>query len=755
MIAEIIINSNVKNLNRTFDYIIPVEFEEKIAIGSRTLVPFGNKKELEEGFVVGIKETSEYMSKLKEIAKVEEKVYLSKEKIELAKWMAHKYFCNVSDCIKLMLPPGTTTKVLSNRINDKMQNFVYLTKDLDEIEQDIENKKIKSDKQIRALKFLMENSNNEILSTDLQMFADVTNAVLKTLEKNGYIEILEKEVERNPFIHKVVQQRKNLTLTEEQKEAFEKINASLQFDEYEEFLLFGVTGSGKTEIYIQLIEEALKLGKDSIMLVPEISLTPQTVDRFLSRFGEEKIAVLHSKLSVGERYDQWKKIERGDAKIVIGARSAIFAPVQNLGLIIIDEEHDESYKSEMSPRYNAKELANYLGEKNNVPVVLGSATPDMGTYYKAINEKTELIELTKRANNASLPEVEIVDLRNELATGNKTMISEKLHEAIEENLKNKRQTILFLNRRGFSTFIMCRDCGYTAKCKNCDITLTYHLKENKLKCHYCGYETNALTLCPECGSKNIRYFGTGTQKLEEQVKSIFPQASTIRMDIDTVTKKNSHEDILNSFKNDGIDILIGTQMVVKGHDFPNVTLVGVIAADSSLNIDDYRAHERTFQTLTQVAGRAGRGKDKGKVIIQTYNPDTFCIQYAQKQDYKLFYDTEIHLRKQLRYPPFCDIILIGISSKIKKELETISNKIYEDLKEKIKTEKLQILLYKPVPAPIDRIKNKFRWRIIVKCKIDEKIINSINSTIEKANNENKNSKNDTRIIVDVNPTNML
>ncbi len=755
MIAEIIINSNVKNLNKTFDYIIPVEFEEKIAIGSRTLVPFGNKKELEEGFVVGIKETSEYMSKLKPIAKVEEKLYLSQEKIELAKWMANKYFCNISDCIKLMLPPGTTTKVLSNRINDKMQNFVYLTKDLDEIEQDIENKKIKSDKQIRALKFLMENSNNEILSTDLQMFADVTNAVLKSLEKKGYIDVLEKEVERNPFIHKVIKQSQNLTLTYEQENAFEKINASLQFNEYDEFLLFGVTGSGKTEIYIQLIEEALKLGKDSIMLVPEISLTPQTVDRFLSRFGEEKIAVLHSKLSVGERYDQWKKIERGDAKIVIGARSAIFAPVQNIGLIIIDEEHDESYKSEMSPRYNAKEIASYLGEKNNVPVVFGSATPDMSTYYKAINGKMELIELTKRANNASLPDVEIVDLRSELATGNKTMISQKLHEEIEENLKNKKQTILFLNRRGFSTFIMCRDCGYTAKCKNCNITLTYHIKENKLKCHYCGYETNALTICPECGSKNIRYFGTGTQKLEEQVKSLFPQASTIRMDIDTVTKKNSHEDILNRFKNDRIDILIGTQMVVKGHDFPNVTLVGVIAADSSLNIDDYRAHERTFQTLTQVAGRAGRGKDKGKVIIQTYNPDTFCIQYAQKQDYKLFYDTEIHLRKQLRYPPFCDIILIGISSKSQKELETIANKIYEDLKEKIKTEKLQILLYKPVPAPIDRIKNKFRWRIIVKCKIDEKIINSISDTMDKINSQNKNNKNDTRIIVDVNPTNML
>lgn len=755
MIAEIIINSNVKNLNKTFDYIVPADLADKIAIGSRALVPFGNKKELEEGFVVGLKETSEYMPKLKKIAKLDDKLYLSQEKIDLAKEMAHKYFCNMSDCIKLMLPPGTTTKIISNRINDKMQNFVYLAKDAEEIEQDIENKKIKSDKQIRALKFLIDNSNNEILSTDLQMFADVTNSVLKTLEKNGYIEILEREVERNPFIHKVVEKTKNLELNYEQQKAFEQINASLQFNEYEEFLLFGVTGSGKTEIYIQLIEEALKLGKDSIMLVPEISLTPQTVNRFLSRFGEEKIAVLHSKLSVGERYDQWKKIERGDAKIVIGARSAIFAPVQNLGLIIIDEEHDDSYKSEMSPRYNAKEIASYLGEKYNVPIVLGSATPDMNTYYKALNNEVRLIELTKRANNSDLPEVEIVDLRTELASGNKTMISSKLHDAIEENLKNKKQTILFLNRRGFATFIMCRDCGYTAKCKNCDITLTYHLKQNKLKCHYCGYETSALTTCPECGSKNIRYFGTGTQKLEEQIKKLFTEASTIRMDVDTVTKKNSHEDILNSFKNDGIDILIGTQMVVKGHDFPNVTLVGVIAADSSLNIDDYRAHERTFQTLTQVEGRAGRGKEKGRVIVQTYNPDTFCIQYAQKQDYKLFYDTEIHLRKQLRYPPFCDIISIGISSKSNKELEIIANNIYKDLKEKIKTEKLQILLYKPVPAPIDKIKNRFRWRIIVKCKIDDKLINAISSTVESMNKQNKNSKNDTRIVVDVNPTNML
>lgn len=756
MIAEVIINSNVKNLNRTFDYKIPVELENEISIGSRILLPFGGKKQLEEGYVVGIKESSEYIEKLKEISKVEEKNAISPENIQLAKYMANRYFCNISDCINLMLPPGTTTKKFENRINDKLQNFVYLAKDKDEIQKEIEEKKIKSEKQIRALNFLLNmEEDSEILNTELQMLADVSASIIKTLEKNGYIKLEEKKVDRNPFIHKVVEKSRNLILNDEQQEAFEKINASLQVEEYDEFLLFGVTGSGKTEIYIQLIEEALKLEKSSIMLVPEISLTPQTVDRFLSRFGEDKIAVLHSKLSAGERFDQWKKIERGQAKIVIGARSAIFAPVKDLGLIIIDEEHDESYKSENAPRYNAKEIAKYLAEEKQIPLVLGGATPDMNTYHKAVNGEIELLELTKRANQMELPEVKIVDLRQELAHGNKSMISTELKAEIEENIKNKKQTILFLNRRGFSTFIMCRDCGYTAKCKNCNITLTYHLKENKLKCHYCGYEIRAITVCPECGSKNIRYFGTGTQKLEEQIKTLFPQASTIRMDMDTVTKKNSHEEILNKFKKEGIDILIGTQMVVKGHDFPNVTLVGVIAADSSLNIDDYRAHERTFQTLTQVAGRAGRGKDKGKVIIQTYNPDAFCIQYAKKQDYKVFYNTEIMLRKQLRYPPFCDIILIGISSENKNEIVNVSKKIYDNMKEKIKREDLKILLYKPVPAPIDRIKNKFRWRIIVKCKLDEKITKSLKNTIEKVEKEIKNTKYETRIIVDVNPSNML
>lgn len=600
MIAEVIINSNVKNLNRTFDYNIPFEMEEKVNIGSRVLVKFGNIKKLEEGFVVNIKESSEF--EVKDISAVEEKDFIDTPKVELAKWMAHRYFCNISDCIKLMLPPGTGTKEVQKRVKEKSLNSVRLLKNEIQINEDIENKMLKSEKQIKVLKFLLDN--NDVLITDLEALTEVSKAIIKTLEKNGYVEIYEKQIERNPFLHKVIQRNTNLNLTDEQQHAYNMVENAIDDYMNSEFLLYGVTGSGKTEVYLQLINKVLNEGKSSMMLVPEISLTPQTVDRFIARFDQDNIAVLHSKLSVGERYDQWYKIKSGKAKIVIGARSAMFAPVNDLGIIIIDEEHDSSYKSEMSPRYNVKDVARYLGKKYDIPIVYGSATPDMDTYYRALKGDVELLELTKRANNSSLPNVEVVDLKQELANGNRSMISRKLYEAIEKNLQAKKQTILFLNRRGYSTFIMCRDCGYTAKCKNCNITMTYHIKQNKLKCHYCGYECNALTVCPDCKSNNIRYFGTGTQKLEVEINKMFPTASTIRMDVDTVTKKNSHEEILNKFKNENIDILIGTQMVVKGHHFPNVTLVGVIAADTNLNIDDYRASEKTFQILTQVARKS-------------------------------------------------------------------------------------------------------------------------------------------------------
>ncbi len=476
------------------------------------------------------------------------------------------------------------------------------------------------------------------------------------------------------------------------------------------------------------------------------------VNRFIARFGQEKIAVLHSKLSIGERYDEWQRIKNKEAKIVIGARSAIFAPLEDLGLIIIDEEHDDSYKSEMSPRYHAKEVAEYIAKEKNIPLVLGSATPDMTTFYKAKKGDIKLLTLTKRANESNLPNVEIIDLREELANGNKTMISRRLYDEISKNLERKKQTILFLNRRGFSTFVMCRDCGYTVKCKNCNITLTYHSKENKLKCHYCGYEQENVTICPECGSTKIKYFGTGTQKLEAQIQKLFPKCSTIRMDIDTVSKKNSHEEILDRFKNETIDILIGTQMVVKGHHFPNVTLVGVIAADSSLNIDDYRANERTFQILTQVAGRAGREKLEGNVIVQTYNPDHFSIECVKHQNYDEFYKTEINLREQLNYPPFCDIIMFGISGINQNQVMEISNILYNEFEKRMKNNSYNLTLFKPRPAPIDKIKNKYRYRMIAKGNLDEKDRELINEVLISMEDYNSSK---VRIVIDINPTNML
>ena len=744
MIAQVIINSNVKNLNKIFDYNVPTDMEGTICVGDRILVPFGNKKTLEEGFVIGFKEKSEFQ--VKDIASIQEGIKLTEFNIELAKLMARRYFCNISDCIKLMLPPGTSTKVLENRIKDKTLNFVYLKKDIIDIQEDIENGVIKSDKQKRVLNFLIQNDG--IHTVDLEILTDTTSAVLKALEKKEYIEIIEQKVERNPFENKDIKPTTNLKLTDEQKEAFNSIYEAIINNKYKEALIYGVTGSGKTEIYLQLIGEVLKKEKTAIVLVPEISLTPQMVDRFIARFGKEKIAVLHSKLSIGERYDEWNKIKAGECKIVIGARSAIFAPVENLGLIIIDEEHDSSYKSETNPRYNAKELAGYMAKKNNIPLVLGTATPDINTYYKAQTDQIELLQLTKRANESSLPEVEIIDLRQELANGNRSILSTKLYSEIEENLKNKKQTILFLNRRGYSTFVMCRECGYTVKCKNCNITMTYHSKSNRLKCHYCGHEQKNVTECPECKSKNIKYFGTGTQRLEEEITKLFPNVSTIRMDVDTVNKKNSHEEILNKFKNENIDILIGTQMVVKGHHFPNVTLVGVIAADSSLYIEDYRANERTFQILTQVAGRAGRENLPGKVIVQTYNPENLAIECSKKQDYDMFYETEIELRKQLKYPPFCDIISIGLTDTDETKIKIVSEKLYQYINNYVKKEDLNMLIYKPLPCPIDKIKNRYRWRIILKGKLNNKVIDIINWGISNVDSKT------TRIVVDTNPTSL-
>ena len=740
MVAEIIIDSKAKKLNRKFDYEIPKELEDIVDVGSRVLVPFGNFKTLEQGYILKIKEKSDY--EVKKIAGLEEN--LPPEKIELARWMARKYFCNVSECIKLMLTPGTRSKNKDDRTKDKTLNYIYLNKQVEEINID----SLRGEKQKKLIEFI---KNNEGLTIpEIETFAEISRSTVNSLVNRGILKIVNEKIDRNPLANKKIDNNKKLVLNEEQEDAYKKIEKSMDENRYEKFLIYGITGSGKTEIYLQLIEKAIIQNKSAIVLVPEISLTPQMLDRFIGRFGKEKIAILHSKLSIGERHDEWERIKNGEAKIVIGARSAIFAPCSNLGVIIIDEEHDSSYKSESSPRYSAKEVAEKIASNNLVPLVLGSATPDLRTFYDTENGNTTLLKLTKRANNSSLPSVEVVDLKFELATGNRSMISNLLYSEIEKNLKEKKQTILFLNRRGYSTFIMCRNCGYTLKCPNCNISLTYHITKNILKCHYCGHTQRPVNVCPECGSEKIRYFGTGTQKLEQEIKKQFPESTTIRMDVDTVTKKNSHEEILKKFKEENIDILIGTQMVVKGHHFPNVTLVGVIAADGSLNQDDYRANEKTFQILTQVAGRAGREKLPGKVIIQTYNPNAFPIECAKIQDYDMFFKTEIELRKQLKYPPFCDIILIGFSGENENEIKNISEYMFNILKPNL--EKYQINVFQPMPAPIDKIQNKIRWRMIAKGNVTEEVTIILNKCLQNVYNMNLKH---TKISVDVNPNNMM
>lgn len=737
MIVEIIINTNVKTLNKTFDYNVPDDLEPKL--GDRVYVHFGNQKKLDEGIIIGFKDKSEY--KLKDIVKIQ-KDNISENRIKLAQWMSNRYFCNLSECLKLMLPPGTGNKEETKRTKEKTLNVYSLSKTIAEIETDIENKLIRGNKQIDVLRLLYDNHNMSL--QDMEIMAKASSTTVKTLVDKGYLKQSEKQIERDPFQEKEIQKTNELKLNIEQQDAYCSI------DKPGEYLLHGITGSGKTEVYLQLIKRELEKGKTAIVLVPEISLTPQTIDRFTSRFGKEKIAVLHSKLSNGERFDQWNKIKEGKAKIVIGARSAIFAPIKELGIIIIDEEHDSSYQSESTPQYDALEIARKIANEENIKLVLGSATPDTRTYKNALEGKITLIELTKRANNARLPEVEIVDLRDELANGNHNMISTKLKNEIQKNIESKNQTILFLNRRGFSNFIMCKTCGNVIKCKRCDISMTYHKDENKLKCHYCGLEEQVPNKCPNCGSKELKYSGSGTQKLEEEVHKLFPTASTIRMDIDTVTKKHSHEDILTKFKEDKIDILIGTQMIVKGHDFPKVTLVGVISADNALNIGDYRASEITFQVLTQVAGRAGRGEQNGKVIIQTYNPDHYAIECAKEQDFKKFYQIESKIRKTLKYPPFCDIIVLDFSSLNKHEIQRDTKKLHQYLKNRIINEKFGVLLYSPLPCPIEKINDRYRWRMIIKCIYDEKMNKLLKETLE----EFYKFKTNTRLSIKQNPNNM-
>lgn len=638
----------------------------------------------------------------------------------------------------------------STAVKEKTVRVAELAMSHEEVEADIQNGVIKKIQQIRILEMLLENE--YIAVSDLARFASVSTSVIDTLRKNGYIYYRDIEVKRDPMRHRDVEATLPLTPTREQSEALGYARSCMESGCFREILLHGVTGSGKTEVYLQLIQYALEKGRQAIVLVPEISLTPQMTDRFRGRFGN-KVAVIHSRLSLGERYDQWRLIRNGEVQVVVGARSAVFAPFEKLGLIIIDEEHENTYKSETTPKYCAAQVAAERCRQDGALLLYGSATPSVETYHRAMEGEIGLIAMRERANALVMPEVRLVDMRRELETGNRTMFSSELSEEIKKNIANGQQTILFLNRRGYSTFVLCRNCGIRLKCKNCSITMTYHSADDRLICHYCGYTVKMPSACPECGSGYIRQFGAGTQKIEEDIKKYFPGCSVIRMDMDTTTGKHSHEEILDAFREKNINILVGTQMIAKGHDFPNVTLVGVLAADSLLGMDDYRASERTFQLLTQVSGRAGRGELPGRVVIQTYNTDDYSIATSCSYDYEAFYRQEADIRKRLRYPPFTNIACLVVSSPFDKLAFAKAKETAALLSSIVDPSNGEELMPGPVRAPAARLRNRYRWRLLIKCDSQDRLAALLTAASDGFWKSKGSS--DVDLNMDINPVSMM
>ncbi|WP_339063442.1 primosomal protein N' [Tepidibacillus marianensis] len=601
-------------------------------------------------------------------------------------------------------------------------------------------------KQRKVLDYFISHDVNEAGLTELLKELQMTRSSIQTLVRKGYLTIIEREEFRDPYKERQFVD-KRITLTITQEDVLSRIIESMKKGISRPFLLHGVTGSGKTEVYLSAIQYALDNKKDSILLVPEISLTPQMVERFKGRFGD-LVAVMHSRMSKGERYDEWRRIQTGKAKIAVGARSAIFAPFEHIGLIIIDEEHESSYKQEEHPKYHARDIAIWRAEYHQASLVLGSATPSMESYYQASQQNYQLVELPERVMGSHLPTVEIVDMRDQLRKGNRSMFSQILQEKIEEKLEKNEQIVLFLNRRGYSTFVMCRTCGYVMKCPHCDISLTYHHSDQSLRCHYCGYTEKQPKQCPECKSQYIRYFGTGTQKVEVELTKRFPGVRVIRMDVDTTSKKGAHEKLLNTFKNEQADILLGTQMIAKGLDFPKVTLVGVIAADSLLRIPDFRSAERTFQLLTQVSGRAGRHHLPGDVVIQTYDPEHYSIELASHHDYISFFRKELEHRRLLRYPPFTKIITILFSHETLPMVMKASERFTRELKKNLPLPFIEIL--GPVTAPIPKIKDRYRFQCVVKYNDESLMITKgIHRAIQTVNDSFKDRN--LHIQVDVDP----
>ena len=776
-VAKVIVDVPAQQTNKPFDYRIPTRLQHVLRQGMRVIVPFGPRKV--QGFVIDIVSESEF-PKLREIIEpMDIQPILNKELLQLSDWLTEQTLCYKISAFQVMLPPALKAKYekkirikdrqmlhtlppslqhyfakqdtinwedvlksgelthFQKQVEDGILEVLYIVKErvkkkqikiiapsIDILEKKAELSK-RNTKQIMVIDYFISNP-KPIERQKILSLLGISSSVIKSLVDKGILYESMQEVYRDPYQDRIFEHTEPLQLTKEQSVAIKPILQTIEEKRHDVFLLYGITGSGKTEVYMQSIQKVLEEGREGIVLVPEISLTPQMVNRFKGRFGDE-VAVLHSGLSIGEKYDEWRKIQRKEVRVAVGARSAIFAPFGNLGIIIIDEEHETSYKQEDNPRYHARDVAIERARTHNCSVILGSATPSLETFARAKKGVYQLLTLSKRMNDQSLPTVDIVDMREELREGNRTMFSRVLYDKLQDRLMKKEQTVLFLNKRGHSSFVMCRDCGYVIQCPNCDISLTYHRYQQQMKCHYCGYEAVVPTICPECTSEHIRYFGTGTQKVEEELGKIFPEARVIRMDVDTTSRKGSHEKLLTAFEEGKADILLGTQMIAKGLDFPNITLVGVLSADTMLHLPDFRSSEKTFQLLTQVSGRAGRHELAGEVVIQTYSPEHYSIELASQQDFDQFYQKEMMIRKIHQYPPFYYLALITVSHEELMKVVDVTEKISVTLSSRL-SKGAHIL--GPVACPIPRINNKYRYQCIVKYKKEPKLTQTLKMILD-------------------------
>lgn len=802
MIAEVIVDVTTKAIDRPFDYRVPDRFKGLVKAGMRVVVPFGPRKI--QGFVTKIKEETDVQSvNIKDIVDLFDlSPVLTDELLELSHWLTEKTLSYHITALQSMLPAAMKAKYekeiqvlsaeelpqslkelfgqqesilyadippeqlkpiqkhvqkghlevryhVSQKSGKKKVRTLQVAVTKEKLEEKQEQLKKNAVKQKALLAFLLQANETTFLAKDLQQQTGASSQTIKALIQEGLLTESYEEIYRDPYRDREFTPSTPLDLTTEQAEAAKPIHQAVSDDKHETFLLHGVTGSGKTEIYLQTIDHVLQKGKEAIVLVPEISLTPQMVQRFKERFGSN-VAVLHSGLSTGEKYDEWRKIHRKEVKLVVGARSAVFAPFENLGMIIIDEEHESSYKQEEMPRYHAKDVAIERAGRHQCPVVLGSATPSLESYARAKKGVYTLLTLKRRVNQQQLPHVSLIDMREELRNGNRSMFSEELMLRLKEVLERKEQAVLFLNKRGYSSFVMCRDCGYVEQCPHCEISLTYHRFQKRLKCHYCGHEAPVPAECPECHSEHIRYFGTGTQRVEEELTKVLPEARVIRMDVDTTSRKGAHEKLLTSFGNKEADILLGTQMIAKGLDFPDVTLVGVLSADTSLHIPDFRSSEKTFQLLTQVSGRAGRHEKAGSVIIQSYTPSHYSIELTKQHDYEAFYEQEMLHRRHQSYPPFYFLAMVTVSHEEVTKAAHVTDKIVQFLKMNCAP---NTRILGPAASPIAKIKDRYRYQCVIKYKRENELASLLRKIQDHYQKEMEQKQ--LMISIDMNPYMMM